>query len=273
LRATSQSGIIIPMKKLFGLILISLLVSSAASASFISLNTSLSSKVEGDRLKIVVASVNKGDESAFNVQAELRVGGKTILAEKQGELPIDSRYSAAAIFRLSLKKAGTYPLTLIMHYTDANQYPFSALTCQSFVYRREAISPVFGQLKSAAFSKEGTLSLTLKNSGGTTIKTVTSLVAPRELTVDEKAGEVVIPAKSEKKIGFNLKNFSALAGSTYQVFAVSESEDAEMHYTSIAPGTVKIVAEQAIFGLSSTLVIIALAILIVLFVGAQFFKR
>lgn len=250
-----------------------MLAASAASASYISLNTALSSKVENNTLKVMVSSVNKGDESAFNVQAEIRVGGKTILAEKQAELPIGGNYQAAAEYKIALRKPGTYPLTLIMHYTDANQYPFSALTCQTFVYQKDAVSPVFGQLRSVTFSKDGTLNLTLKNLGDSGIKARTYLVAPRELTIGEKSGELLIPAKSEQRASFSVTNFSALAGSTYQVFAVSESEDNDLHYTCIAPGTIKIVAARELFGLNYAYVIAALALLVAIFIGAQFFKR
>lgn len=112
-----------------------------ASASYISLNTTLSSKVEGKNLKIMVSTVNKGDESAFNVQAEFRAAGRTVLAEKSPELPVGAVYQARAVIPVPVNKPGTHPLILVMHYTDANQYPFSALTAQTFIYRQEAVPP------------------------------------------------------------------------------------------------------------------------------------
>jgi hypothetical protein len=260
------------MKRLFSVLLLAMLAASTASASYISLNTALSSKVENNTLKVMVSSVNKGDESAFNVQAEIRVGDKTILEEKQSELPIGGKYSAAAQYKIALRKPGTYPLTLIMHYTDANQYPFSALTCQTFVYQKDAVSPVFGQMRSITFSKDGTLNLTLKNLGDSGIKAKTYLVAPRELTVGEAGGELTIPAKSEQRTSFSVANFSALAGSTYQVFAVSESEDDGLHYTSIAPGTVRIV-EANIFANYQFYFIALIAVLLALFISFQFRKK
>jgi len=260
------------IKKLACLLILTLWLGSAAFASYISLNTTLSSKVENNNLKVTVSVVNKGDESAFNVQAEIKVGKKDVLLSKTSELPVNGIYKVEEAFRLSLAKPGTYPLTLIMHYTDANQYPFSALTGQTFTYRQEAVSPIFGQLKSTSFSKEGQLKLVLKNSGDAGIKTNTYLVAPGELTVAEKSLSLAVASKSEQSGSFAVKNFSALSGSTYQVFAISEFEDQSLHYTSISPGTVKIVERQEIFGLSYATLFFILAMLIIIFIGAQFFK-
>ena len=222
---------------------------------------------------INVSSINKGDESAYNVQAEIRVGTKTILADKVTELPVNGVYKVNASLKVMVAKPGNYPLFLTMHYADANQYPFSALSCLSFAYQQETLSPVFGQLSSTTFSKQGKVKLVIKNTSDQPVKTRTYLVAPRELSYKSQPTEVLIDPRSEKSVEFPLENFSALAGSTYQVYAVSESEDEQSHYTSIAPSTVKVVASQAIYGMSYSLIFALLVILLVIFVGSQFFKK
>ena len=261
------------MKPLVWAVLLILIAAAPAVASFISLNTTLSSKIEGRTLKVSVLSVNKGDESAYNVQAEFKAGGKEILAEKRTELAVDASYKAQASIPLPATKPGNYPLTLIMHYTDANQYSFSALTAQTFVYKKETPSPLFGQVKSTTFSKEGKLRFKLKNLGVKNIRAVAYLVAPRELTVEEQKLELAVDPKSEQSASFSVKNFSALSGSTYQIFAVAEFEDDGMHFTSIAPGTIKIIEDRIFLGLSQNLLIIALVLLVMIFIGAQFIKR
>lgn len=252
----------------------SLVITAPAVASYISLNTTLASKVENNNLKVMVSVINKGDESAYNVQAEFRFGQKVILAEKKTELPVNSSYQAQATIPIpKMTKPGTYPLVLVMHYTDANQYPFSALTCQTFVFQKEAVSPLFGQIKPATFSVAGKLHFTVRNFSNEEIKTKTYLVAPRELTVVEENLQLIIPPKSEQSSTFNVKNFSALSGSTYQVFAISEFEDQGLHYTIIAPGTVKIIEDKALWGVNLNLLISILAVLLIIFVAAQFFRR
>jgi len=249
-----------------------LLLAVPAFASYISLNTTLRSKVEGNNLKVIVQVVNKGDESAFAVQAEFRVGGKTLLAEKAPELPVNNLYSATAVLPLNLATPGNYPLILVMHYADANQYPFSALTAHAFVYRQEGVPPLFGQVKPATFAKDGTVDFVLKNSGNREIKAVTRLVVPRELTALNDRVPLTLAPRSQQSAGFRLSNFSALAGSTYQLFAVTEFEDGGLHFTSLAPGTVRINEGNLLVNYQALFIGLIIA-LIVGFIALQFRRK
>ena len=151
------------MKRLAAIILISIFCAFSASASYISLKTTVNTSVEKDVLKVRVTAVNKGDEGAHNVQAEMRLGKRVILAPKRQELGVDAAYRAAAEFDLKLKAPGQYPMVVIMHYTDANQYSFSALSVPIFVYKEERVGDVFGQLSSARISEKGSIDLLRKN--------------------------------------------------------------------------------------------------------------
>lgn len=246
---------------------------TSSFASHISLETTISSEIIDNQLKVKVISINKGDESAHNVRAQIQVGSKKILADKKTELTVGEIYQVIKTFPLSLKKPGSYPLILTMHYTDANQYPFSVLKCQTFGYKKEAVSPIFSSLNSITLSKNGNLNLTIKNLEQKDVKTKSRIIIPRELTVDKETCELDIPKKSQQKIIFPIKNLSALNGSTYHIFAISELEDKELHYTNISSGTVKIIISKNIFGLNYTTIIILLAVLIIFFVAAQFFKK
>jgi len=250
-----------------------LLLAVPALASYISLNTKLTSQFERGKLKASVEIVNKGDEAACNVQAEFRSGGLSVLADKVPQLPVDLTYKAKRELPLALSAPGTYPLALIVHYTDANQYPFSALTLQTFVYREEAPSPLASQLGSATIDKEGGLTLRLKNFGSRPLQVTAGLVVPAELTAGQAGRAVVLEPNSDQSVSFSIKNFSALAGSTYQVFAVAEFEDGGRHFTAIAPGLVKISNEPKVLGLNPWAYFVILVVLVLAFFGAQFLRK
>ena len=91
------------MKKLLYVFIIVSLLASAAHASFISLNTTVTSEVRGNILNVSVSVVNKGDEAAHNVQAEVRLGDKKILANKKQELGVGGIYRAKTSFQLNQK--------------------------------------------------------------------------------------------------------------------------------------------------------------------------
>ncbi len=276
---TERLGFLIPMetakfiRRFPSVVLLCLALASSASASYISLNTSLSSKFEHGKVKANVSIINKGDEAACNVQAEFRSGGVSVLADKVPQLPVGWTYKTTREIPLKLTTPGSYPLALVVHYTDANSYPFSSLTLQTFVFGREAPAPVFGQLGSATFDKGGRLTLKLKNSGARPVTATAALIVPAELTVDGASQPVAIGARSEQTVSFTVKNFSALAGSTYQVFAVTEFDDGGLHFTAIAPGLVKISAGQKFLGLDSWVYFAGLAVLVLVFALAQFLRK
>ena len=262
------------LKKIFICFLFAVLLVSASFGSYISLNTTVTSKIDGNTLQVVVTAVNKGDESAYSVQAELNVAGEKILAKKVPELGIDETYKITKFIDLDLKDKGQYPLIVTMHYADANQYPFSALTAQTFPYQAEDLpSEAFGRMRSTTFWKEGKVTLTLKNMGAEDIETTTNLIVPRELTARAKQIKMNIAAKSERKVGIDLENFSALSGSTYQVFAVSEFVIDGVHHVAITPGTAKIIEQKAILGINYTYLMVLLVLLILLFIVFQIFKK
>ncbi len=266
------------MKKIFLFLLLILIGSTQAFASYISLQTSVSSKVVNDVLQVTVSAVNKGDESAYNVQAEVRVGDQKVLAEGLQELEIDSTYKVSGKFKLGKIIPGQYPLIVVMHYADANMYPFSALNCQTFLYKTKDLpNDVFGAVKSTKFWKTGKLKLTLKNLADSTINATANLITPRELTVEQGPGKIALSAKGSKSVEFKLENFSALSGSSYQVFAISEYEKDSRHITTITPGIVKIVETQNILGISYIYLIVVLGVLVLIFLtyqlGASFFKK
>jgi preprotein translocase subunit Sec61beta len=265
------------MKKLFCFFLLTaycLLLTLPVSASYISLRTRVSSRVVGDVLEVSILAVNKGDESAHNVQAEIRVGGRKVLAKKVPELGVNKSYEVGRKFDLGLRQPGEYPLIVIVHYADANMYPFSALSCQTFSYKAEALpGEIFGSIKSSSFWKKGRAKLTLKNMGSSLVAASTYLVAPRELSVRKEASIMSIPPKSAGRLDFEIENFSALGGSTYQVFAISQYEKDGLHRTSITAGLIRIVESREILGISYTAIFVVLAILVLLLIAAQFWRK
>ncbi|MEA3492773.1 MAG: hypothetical protein U9R38_00085 [Candidatus Margulisiibacteriota bacterium] len=258
------------MRVLLGITIL-LFLAFPSFAGYISLETKLSSEIVSNTILVDVNVINKGDEAAYNVQGEIAVGGKKFLLKKVGELGVNESYQSNLPVRLRFKSPGEYPLTLLMHYADANQYPFSALTCQVFPFKTKgAPGSIFGKMGNTKLWKEGALKLTLRNIEKSTKKITTCLAVPRELTVKEGPFTFDLPGKSKKEIRFPLENFSALSGSSYQVFAISEYEQDGAHKTNITPGIITVKEEKTLFGINYLLIIAAMILMVLFFIFAQF---
>lgn len=244
---------------------------TSANASFISLKTDLNAKIDGDRLKVLVSVVNKGDEAAHNVQAEIKALDKRFLGEKAAEVGINQTYNAVTEFALNKDKPGIYPLILTMYYTDANQYPFSALTVQAIAYKADDVpGNIFGRLASAGFWQTGETKLAVKNLSNQEIKVLVGLITPRELRVTVDKQIVTVPPRGVSAVHFPIENLSALSGSNYQVFAVMEYDQQGSHQTSLAPGLLKIFETRNFLGLNYANWFFLLAILLIVFMAIQF---
>lgn len=261
------------MKRAIFTLFLVLFFAPQANSSYISLPTTVIADVNGNALNIMMSTINNGDEPAYNVRFEAKAQNKTFLSEKNPELGLKETYITNFETKISSKKPGTYPIITTTYYTDANQYPFSALNCQIFTYIKDAPSPVFGKIKPVSIIKEGELNLIAKNLSSEDLKVKIKYAVPRELTIISSDDYIFIPKLSEVNIKAKINNFSALQGSTYQIYAVFESEDKDSHYTAIIPGTIKVSAAKDAIGLDSSILLYALIGIIIIFIGAQFLLK
>lgn len=254
------------------LLLVLSLLADLALASYISFKTTVTSKMEGNTLRILVSAVNEGDEAAHNVQAEIRLGDKKILAGKKDQLEVDQTYVAHAAFEVPFKNPGQYPLVITLHYTDANQYPFSALSVHKYTYKHESPAEIVGQLRSAKFTQKGKIEYVLRNMSHEPISVFTRVVSPRELSVKNDRIKFLLAARSSKSLPVEIENFSALPGSTYQVYAITEYEKGGGHFSVVSPGTVSVI-EKNIFKQYQIFFFALIAILLAAFVLLQQKKK
>ena len=243
-------------------------------ASFISIHTTTQSSLVKNKLTLNVSLQNKGDEAAYDVQAEIMFGFKTFSTPKLKKLPPDRSISFPLSHDIQTGKQGDYPLIIVTHYTDANGYPFSALSCILVSNRKDAPPlEIIGSMETARFTKTGQVKVMLKNNAENDILTSVRLIVPAELNVNIPLKQVSIVSKTQKDIVFELENSSALSDSSYQIYAVAEYDKNEFHKTVIVPGTVFIEKSNRILGIDYKAIILILVLFSLIFLIAQFKKR
>jgi hypothetical protein len=252
------------------LLVVAALCARPAFAGTISLNTSVSSSVKDDTLRVTIKIENRGTDAASNGHAEIAVQGQRILTDRVAEFNVGKPVVFTEEVKLDAQIPGAYPLIVTIFYTDGNQYPFSAIASHVFSWRAtNVVSDIVGGIKPMTISKRGKAEVTLKNVGSEDVVAATRLVFPRELTADGEAVAVTLPGRSERKIKFAMENFSATGGSTYPLVAVSEFDRDGMHYTSIASGSIQCVDRTVLMGLNYYVLGGILAVLVLAFVIFQ----
>lgn len=246
---------------------------SVVTAGYITIKTETALTVDRTDLKVRVNVVNEGDESAFNVQINVNENQRTQSSPIKQILPVKENYDFEATCNLARSKHGRYPLTIHVDYTDANQYPFTALTVTQYSFGSDTVSRIFGSADNIRLTGQATLPLKLKNMDETSREVQVSLVVPKELSVQEKTRKVAIQPRSEVDSVFQLSNFSALPGSRYQAFFALEYEDDDRHYSSVVPCFIHVEVSEGFFKKYKWYIIAGSSVLFVILMIFQFVPK
>jgi hypothetical protein len=222
------------------LILFAFLIPAESSASVISIETSVSA-VSGDNGTMVrVDNLNKGDEPAFNLKVNVDINGTRISGRIKDKFAVKDKFSEEFQVAAKFQKPGRYPVIVTTEYTDANLYPFSAVSVSYVNHKESANALVVGTLHATKIAQSGEVSLTVKNLDAAKRKYSVRMVAARELSVVNPAIELALNPLSESTIKFEVRNLSALPDSSYPVFAVMTYEDEQYFYTAVNSGLITI---------------------------------
>jgi len=244
-----------------------------AIAGILEIETKTSVTIEGNSLKVGVTATNKGTVPAYNVQVHLILLGEKQSAPVKGQLNKDQSDTVAFERVLSGSKKGRYPLIVLVDFHDANQYPFSAVSCTTF-YFKEDINPDLVCLgDDTSIEKNGILRFKIKNLGLSSRTIRATLILPKELSTPRSQMDFQIDPRAEKMVTFDITNFSALSGASYPVFCCFEYDLGDTHYTAVAKVLVKIVKSENWFRRTKLFWLGAAILLGVILVTFQFKRK
>ncbi|OGL40471.1 MAG: hypothetical protein A3C43_00775 [Candidatus Schekmanbacteria bacterium RIFCSPHIGHO2_02_FULL_38_11] len=252
------------------LVFLSIFSFSPARGGYITIETKTSTTIAGNTMKISVETKNKGNEPAYNVEIISSVQSDTRSSKIKEILNVEETYKSEMDFNLRLDNPGRYAAVIYVNYTDANQYPFSAISCLQFSFGENVSSQVFAKSADVEMNNKGKFLLNIKNLSEKDKEVQIRLIVPKELSPDNSLKKVSLKARSGEEIRFTINNFSALPGSNYQVYSIMEYIESGKHYTSIVPGTIKIEKDEPFYLKYKIVLIIISAILVILFLIFQF---
>ncbi|MBI3413320.1 MAG: hypothetical protein HY051_04530 [Candidatus Aenigmarchaeota archaeon] len=250
-----------------------LLVIPFAVASYITINAQLPEIFLNDKTadaKFVLS--NTGDEPAFSVQTSVKSANAefpTLFTAK-----LEPNQQVDTFFTVNLTKEllpGRYPVAIITEYTDANNYPFSAVSTSYLVYKERTSSEISSFLEDVKVPKGGKAGIKLKiinrDSGGRNAKI--DFFVPKELFAGGYNKNVSLRPGEQKTVDAEISSLSALQGSTYTIFATVEYEDSGKHYSSFSRGLVNITNDAGLF---SNITIAAAVLVLIAAVAARNFQ-
>lgn len=249
-----------------------------AVAGIIKIETNTSATVSDDVLKVKVRAMNKGNEPAYNVKIKLSTLGGELSSNVFHHLDDGQELKLNFEKRIVEGRKGSYPLTVMVTFNDANQYPFSAVSCSTFNCKGNANPDLVCLGNDISIGNKEELRFNMKNLSFESKFILASVIVPRELSVARPQMNFEVPPRSEKTANFKISNLAALEGASHAVFCYFEYDANDTHYTAVAEALVKIAGEEDFFGwtgfiwLAFALVLILTIILLITLVREGKYK-
>lgn len=220
-----------------------LFVPGRTAASYISIDTAITAGVRDNRTSVSLVITNKGDEAAHNVLAIVEAGGKTARGALKEVLGVNESLKEQFGLETVYAKPGRYPFVVTVEYTDANLYPFTALSVAHLNYKDPGNARVVCAAPPLKIIEKGRQTLSVTNMDDAPRTVHVRLAAARELSVARPETDVVLGPGAKKDVQFDLGNTSALPGSSYPVYGVITYEDGERFNSYICSGALTVEKE------------------------------
>jgi len=242
-------------------------------AKTISISMTPSAEIHDGLLTLGVKVSNSGDDTAQSVTPTLHFRDRETKGKGRPTLaPNESLQESLALPAADLGP-GRWPYTLTVDYTDANQYPFQALHVGAVVVGNPPPPKVaVSEVKAPAVSGSGSLLIRLKNLAGAPRAVAVGVRVPEGLELTRAIPEITLAAWEEKVLSAPLVNRTALAGSRYPVFVTVQYDDGPVHQGLVAQSVVEILPPRSFFARQRTLLWIAAATLVLLWVGLTLWR-
>jgi len=222
-------------------------LSGFATAGTISIQTKTSVSVTDDSVSIQVEVTNQGDSQAHDVQVTVVILKEELKSRIVKQLGVKGTESFRFSQQIPKNLNGRYPLGIIVDFHDAKQYPFSAISGMTYHIREDVNSQLIFQAQDPVIpyaDDTGEFNINIRNVADVERKIRVKLLIPKELSVSDNPMEIVIPARGQKDLFFEIRNFSAQAGASYPLFCYLEYEAEKKHYTTVGNATALIAAEK-----------------------------
>jgi hypothetical protein len=225
------------MKAIFPTLAAVLLLATAAAGGTISISTWTSFTGEN----LAIGTANRGDEAAQQVMLTLNLAGW----ERAGRLIPSLSPGGEVIEEFSLagvlpELPGLYPARVLVSYTDAAGYAFSALSVLLLPRGEARASVLHLHLFPLDCAGEGELECRVVNRGGRPLAAEIALELAPEFQVADARRRLELQPGEDRKLFFRVRNLAATPGSSYPVFLVAEHGDGARHYAALAQNLVTV---------------------------------
>jgi hypothetical protein len=221
------------------------LSASATWAGFIAMNTATEVEIRDGQVLLHVTATNQGDESAWNVRFEAIFPDDAQSSEEFPRLGVGETVEHSFRWQARDSRYRQLVFPVVTHYTDANSYPFSAVSRSVVTLAEPPPMTVAARIDPIEVDPRGTLKIVLRSVDGEPHEVRVRLAAPVEIAVLPRSVEAEVPSRGQLLAEFEVENFSGLVNSVYGVWAILSEETPGGIVESAVAGSVRILEPSA----------------------------
>lgn len=222
-----------------------------------------------DRLKVIVRIKNTGDETAFSAVPAIVLPEVDLLIDGVKDLPVGQVFTWQNTFNLEtlgIDLPGTYVLSMLVLFKDANGYPISTPAIHRFNRDKASSGRIAIKPKAPIVELPGktATSIILRNTGPAGKEVSISVLHAKEITSGIIVKSVPLPPNARKEVRIEFENFRALPGTTVVVHYVVQYENEGVHYCEVAKNNLLISDRKGFDSLLANSWLFVLAIVVVI---------
>ncbi|MEW5735527.1 MAG: hypothetical protein AB1921_11765, partial [Thermodesulfobacteriota bacterium] len=211
-----------PQAFLPAIVLCLLLAPLPARADVVVLQTSVTVTAGAGELTATAQVANVGDAAAFDLIARMALLDLRLASPEQKELGVQKSFSFLLHQEVPDLPRGSFPLVLLMEYTDETGYPLSALHCGAFDTPGARPARIEVQCEKAELADNAAITASVQNDSDRALDITSTLYLPREILSKERRNVFLVKPGERRSVTFDLKNLTALPGSEHSVFVAFE---------------------------------------------------
>ena len=222
----------------------------AVTAGYITLDIQTSVNKRAENVELLIHVRNSGDETARNVTPEAWIQDETFEFNPKNIDPdkIVMFQSNKRLEILRKMKKGTYPVYVLVKYTDSDQVDhygpaYGILKTTNL----EPVVPLDVQIEPLVMKSKGKLTVSVSSDTSTALTLFSTLYTTPQLETDPVSLQFELKPHSSKNFSFELVNKGLPDGSVVPVSLVLEMGTPSSHATKIFQTPVSIVMNESAF--------------------------
>lgn len=179
-----------------------------------------------DRIRVDIFAENKGNESAYGVQACLYIFDRRFSTGTVDQLGVNQNRTFHIEVPLPADQKGEFPFVGEVLYHDINRLPVTALSAGTFKLGSAGGGLLSGRAPELTLTANESLSVKISSKDPAPRDVIAALYLPRGLTTPQKQKQVGLKPFETAAVDFPLTHRHKTGGATYPVFCTLTYHDA-----------------------------------------------